>query len=577
VKRISTLGLIAIILVVISSFSLNFKQAAAQNNDYSIQNVDHQVEVMYSGNVVISENITLTGQTPSSFLMGFPYKYGSHILNGVAFDAARKLPINMGVQLGDRSGFYGFEVTLPENSSQTFTITFILSNDLLSKTASGYSLDFPVYPSFTKDTNRCNVTLVLPETVSGISVATPEGNVGATNIIKENLFAFSYSPAVATFNLPVGEVQQMDVKSLNRLVTIFPAGEIRVSDSFRITNNSTSAIALLKLDLPRNATDVSGKDESGRTLRTRILPEKEFVVPANLTLLNSIGIGQSALVTVEYNLPNITPDQTTHFTFDLDLFPVANYFVEEASVQVIPPEGAHFVDPQLSEVEPSLSVDRQLFQETMEINREGISYVEKTFSSETTLKVAFEYNPLWLSYRLTLWVWALSIIGSVIFTVWRRPKTLTQKKGVVPRLSAGLSPDNVRAFNEAYEERRKITMELRVLHARSQKGKIPKNYYKSQRKNLEKRFDALTKDINQLEENFRRAGGNYGQLIRQLDTAEKTLSKARTSIRSSEARHRIGELSTEEYKKALTEYQQKKEKIEAQINGILLRLREELH
>jgi chromosome segregation ATPase len=118
---------------------------------------------------------------------------------------------------------------------------------------------------------------------------------------------------------------------------------------------------------------------------------------------------------------------------------------------------------------------------------------------------------------------------------------------------------------------------LRVLHARSQKGKIPKNYYKSQRKNLEKRFDALTKDINQLKENFRRAGGNYGQLIRQLDTAEKTLSKARTSIRSSEARHRIGELPTEEYKKALTEYQQKKEKIEAQINGILLRLREELH
>ena len=575
-KRISTLGLIAIILLVVLSFSLNFKQAAAQNNDYIIQNVDHRVEVMYSGNVVISEKITLTGQTPSSFLIGFPYKYGSHILNGLAFDATRKLPINMGVQLGNRSGFYGFEVTLPENSSQTFTITFILSNDLLSKTASGYSLDFPIYPSFTKDTNRCNVTLVLPETVSGISLATPYGNVNTTNIIMENLMAFSYSPAVATFNLPVGEVQQMDVKSLNRLVTIFPAGEIRVSDSFRITNNSTNVIALIKLDLPRNAADVSGKDESGRTLRTRILPEKQFVVPANLTLLNSIGIGQSALVTVEYSLPNVTPDQTTHFAFDLDLFPVANYFVAEASVQVIPPEGAHFVEPQLSEVDPSLTVDRQLFQETMEINREGISYVEKDLAFETPLKVAYEYNPLWLSYRLTLWVWALSIIGSVIFTVWRRPKT-SQKKGIVPRLSAGLSPDNVRAFNEAYEERRKITMELRVLHARSQKGKIPKNYYKSQRKNLEKRFDALTKDINQLKENFRHAGGNYGQLIRQLDAAEKTLSKARTSIRSSEARHRNGELPTEEYKKALTEYQQKKEKVEAQINGILLRLREELH
>jgi len=577
VKRTSTLGLIAVIFVVILSSSLNIKQAAAQNTDYSIQKVDHQVEMMYSGNVVIRESITLTGQTPSSFLMGFPYKYGSHILDGLAFDAATKLPISMGVQLGDRSGFYGFEVTLPQNSSQTFTITFILSNDLLSKTASGYRLDFPIYPSFTKDTNLCNVTLVLPETVSAISVATPDGNVSETNIIKENLLAFSYSPAVATFNLPAGEVQQMDVKSLNRLVRILPAGEIRVSDSFRITNNSSNVIALLRLDLPRNATGISGKDELGRTLRTRILPEKEFVVPANLTLLNSIGIGQSAVVTVEYSLPDVTSDQTTHFAFDIDPFPVANYFVAEASIQVIPPEGAHFVEPQLSEVDPALSVNRQLFQEAIEIKKEGLSYIEKTLSSEATLRIVYEYNPLWLSYRLTLWVWALSIVGGIIFSFWRRPKNRTQKGGLIPRLSAGLSPDNVKAFNEAYEERRKITMELRVLHARSQKGKIPKNYYKSQRKNLEKRFDALTKDINQLKENFRHAGGNYRQLIHQLDTAEKTLSKSRTRIRSSEARHRSGELPTDEYKKALTEYQRKKEEIEAQINEILLRLREELY
>jgi hypothetical protein len=572
----AALGLTILILAVFLQFSLNIKQTAAQNNDYSIQNVDHQVEVLYSGNVVIRETITITGQASDGFFVGFPYKYGSYILKGVAFDQTEILLIDLGVQLGDRSGFYGAEITLPEKSPQTFTVIFILSNNLLSKTSSGYSLDFPAYPGFTKDAARCNVTLVLPTDASEVSVTKPDGDVNATNVIKPNLAAFTYSPAAATFNVPEGTIQQIDVKSLNRVITVYPAGEIRVSDSFRITNNSPDVITMLQLDLPRNASNIAAKDEFGRNLRPHTLPENRLVVPANLTLQSAINIGQSTLFTIEYNLPNAPSDQAARFAFGLELFTVSNYFVDEASVQIIPPEGAHFVAPQLSEVDPSLSVVRQLFQETLQITRAGVSYIDRDIPSENALEVAYDYNPLWLSFRPTLWVWALSIVGSVIFAVWRRPKTATQKKTVVPRLTAGLSPDNVRAFIEAYEERRNITHDLRVLHARVQKGKIPRNYYKSQRKNLEKRLDALSKNINQLKDTFRHAGGNYGQLIRQLDSAENELSKARTSIRATEAKHKAGELPVEEYKKALADYQRQKEKLEQQINGILLRLREEI-
>jgi chromosome segregation ATPase len=117
---------------------------------------------------------------------------------------------------------------------------------------------------------------------------------------------------------------------------------------------------------------------------------------------------------------------------------------------------------------------------------------------------------------------------------------------------------------------------LRLLHARATKGKIPRNYYKSQRKTLETRVNALSKNINQLKGTFRNAGGIYGDLMRQLDAAENELAKARAKVRDAETRHRTGEIPIEEYKKALTDYQQKKEKIELQINGILLRLREEI-
>src|SRR4030065_2161660 len=287
---------------------------------------------MYSGNVIIRETITVTGQAAGGFLMGFPYKYGSYILKGVAFDSTETLPMNVGVQLGNRSGFYGFEITLPEQSPQTFTVIFLLSNDLLSTTSSGYSLDFPAYPSFARDAARCNVTLSLPAGSSEVSITKGDGDVNATNIIKDNLSAFTYSPAVATFSLPDGSFNQMNVKSLNRAITIFPAGETRASDSFRITNKSTKTAATIQLDLPSDASDVGGKDEFGRTLGVSVTAKNGPITPAILTLQSSKGIGQSAKVKLEYSLPNTSSDQASRFAFNLDFFPVSNYFVEEAFV-----------------------------------------------------------------------------------------------------------------------------------------------------------------------------------------------------------------------------------------------------
>jgi hypothetical protein len=221
-------------------------------------------------------------------------------------------------------------------------------------------------------------------------------------------------------------------------------------------------------------------------------------------------------------------------------------------------------------------VTRELFQETLEIDKTGVSFVDLTIPSESSLQVAYDYNQLWVSFRPTIGVWALAIVGSIVVAIWRRPKAAAPKRAAVPRLSAGLSPDNVRAFTEAYEERTRIMQELRVLHVRVQKGKIPRSYYKSQRKTLELRVNALSKNISQLKDNFRNAGGAYANLIRQLDGAENELGKARTKIRDAETRHRTGEIPIEEYKKALADYQQQKEKLEQQISGILLRLREEI-
>ncbi len=566
-------------LLILASFSANIKAASAQDAGYSIQNVDHQIEVLYSGHVVIRDTIHVTGQLTGGFLIGFPYKYGSRVLKGVAYDANNILPMSLGVSFAGQSGFYGANISFPQGSPQVFTVIFILSNDLVSQDLSYnvVSVDFPAYPSLAKEAANCNVTLMLPDYATSATVTKDDGAVDATNFVKENLAAFTYSPASVSFSLPTGILQIVGIKNLDRVITISPVGDIVASDSYRIVNNSTGSLGSFGVDLPLDASNIVGRDEFGRNLTVELLGTGSTFCLFNVTFISPLNSGESTLLTVEYTLPSVSPEQSTRFVLNFDLFPYLDYYVDEASVTIIPPEGARFLTPQLSSIDPSLSLSREVFQETLSINREGVSHIDLTIPSEDVLQVTYDYNPLWLSFRPTLWMWTLAGVGCIIVAVWRRPKTSAAPRIVVSKGSAELRPDHVRAFIDAYEEKSRLTSELQSLEVRAQKGKIPRRRYKVQLGSLTGRSDALSKNIAGLKGILRGAGGVYADLVRQLDFAEAELGEVETGMSTVEAGHVRGELSLEEYKKALADYQRRKEKAETTINGIMLRLREEIH
>ncbi len=566
-------------LAVLLPFSLNSQTVLAQDDNYTIQRVDHQVEVMYSGHVVLRDTIHVTGQLTGGFLIGFPHKYGSYVLKGIAYDDNNVFPVNLGVQLADRSGFYGAKISFPQGSPQVFTVVFVLSNSLVSQdvTFGVFSLDFPAYPSLVKDAATCNVMLVLPEVAQSITIAKDDGEVQTTTFVKENLPAFSYSPATATFSLSAGSLQIININELNRQVAISPVGDITVSDSYRITNNSTASIGSLEIGLPLDASNIAARDEFGRILTTDVLTSSGNTRFVNVTFVSSLNSGGSALLLADYTLPSASSGQTTRFILNFDLFPAFNYYVDEATVNFVPPEGARFLEPQLSSIDPSSNLIREIFQETLSISRKGVSNIDYAVPSEDVLQITYDYNPLWLSFRPTLWMWTLAAVGTVIVAVWKRPKTSAPLRVAAPKASIGLSPDHVRAFNEAYEEKNRLTSELKSLKARARKGKIPRRRYKVQRRTLEVRLDTLSKNIARLKKIFRSAGGVYADLIRQLDIAEIEFVEVGTNMRTIEVRHSRGELPLEAYKKSLADYQRRKEKAETTINGILLRLREEIH
>jgi len=578
VKRATAIIVLMVFsLAVLLPFSLNTQTVLAQDDSYTIQRVDHQVEVMYSGHVVLRDTIRVSGQLTGSFLIGIPHKYGSYVLKSVAYDDNNVFPVSLGVQLGDRSGFYGAKISFPQGTPQVFNVVFVLSNSLVSQDSNGFSLDFPAYPSLVKDAVTCSVMLILPEDAQNITITKDDGEVETTNFVKDNLPAFSYSPATATFSLSAGSLQIININKLNRQVAISPIGNIAVSDSYRITNNSTVSIGSLKIGLPFDASNIVARDEFGRNLTAEVITNSGSTRFMNVTLASSLNSGASTLLSADYTLPSASSGQTTCFTLNFDLFPTLNYYVDAATFTFVPPEGARFLEPQLSSLDPSSSLIREIFQETLTISREGVSNIDYAVPSENVLQITYDYNPLWLSFRPTLWMWTLVAVGTVIVVVWKRPKAAAPRRVAAPKAAIGLSPDHLRAFNETYEEKNRLTLELKFLEARAQKGKIPRRRYKVQRRTLEVRLDTLSKNITELKTVFRSAGGVYADLVRQLDIAETELVEVATNIRTIEVRHSRGELPLEAYKKSLADYQRRKEKAEATINGILLRLREEIH
>ncbi|MCW4008762.1 MAG: hypothetical protein NWF09_08775 [Candidatus Bathyarchaeota archaeon] len=572
----TTLMLAVLSLVILLSFSLNAQTILAQEATYTIQQIDHQVEVLYSGHIIIQDTVRLSGQLTGDFLIGFPYKYGPYVLKGMAYDDDTVFQISLGVQLEGRSGFYGAKISFPQGAPQVFTVAFILSNNLVSQNSNEFTLDFPAYPSLVKDAARCNVTLILPEDVQNITITKNDGEVQTTSFIKENLAAFTYSPATATFPLSKGSIQIISVKQLTRQVEINAIGEITVSDKYRITNNSTTSISSLNVGLPLAASNVAVKDEFGRTLTTSIQADNSSAQFVIITLASPLNSGVSTFLSVDYTMLRASSEQNALFTLNFALYPSLNCYVDEVNVNFVLPEGARFLEPTLSSIEPSSSLIREVFQETLTINREGVSKIEREVPSEDNVRIKYEYNPLWASFRPTVWMWTLMAVGAVILAIWRRPKAAAPLIVATPKPSVILSPDQLRAFNDAYEEKSKLSLELKLIEERAKKGKIPRRRYKVQRKTLETRIETLNKNISELKALFRRAGGVYADLVRQLDIAETELVEIATNLRTIEVRYSRGELPLEEYKKAVADYQRRKEKAEATINGILLRLREEL-
>ena len=585
------------ILFILPAVSLS--NVAAQTDNYSIDRVDHEIQVMYSGHVVIVDTIHLSGQISGSFTVGLPFRYSAYLLKTLAYDQSHIYNVNLGVPLANRSGFYGAEIDFEGNSPSVFAIAFILSNNLLSEDNSGnFTLDFPAYPCLTKEANTCNVALTFPRLPTSIIVSKDDGDVKDAHYAKDKLQPFTYSIATATLQVPDRSLQFTTISSLNRQITLDATGTVTAIDTYKITSNSTSQLDSFVLSLPIEATNVVAKDESGQVLPTILsTPTSSNIILANITLASLQNKGDTFVLTASYNLPGAkieNADYILHF----QRFPNFQYLVQRATMTFAPPEGATIITPQVSSLDTSSTLTRNPYQDILTITEDSISYADYLAPQRNVIQLSYNYNPVWVSLGATFLASLVATIGCIGAFFYRKirpaekrvetkaerivilkPSIEPKKEKVSPeviKMDEPVAAVDIKRFIDAYEDKKQLKAELRSLESRAQKGKISKRQYKVQKSAIETRMEGLTKNIERAKAVFRGSSSPYPDLVKQLDQAEEDLALAEENLKTLEGYQNRGEISLETYKRNIGDYQKARDRAESAINGILLRLREKI-
>ena len=273
------------------------------------------------------------------------------------------------------------------------------------------------------------------------------------------------------------------------------------------------------------------------------------------------------------------------------------YFVNQATITFTPPEGATIVTPQAASLDSSSTLTRNTYQDTLTLSKEGLSYVDYLAPQQNIIQLAYNYNPVWVSFRPTFWASLLAVVACVtVFFVRRRkpkeetyaekterlsvkeqePMSPTQQKAVGIKVGQAVTAETIKEFIDAYEDKKQLSAELKSMDAKAQKGKIPRRQYKVQRSAVETRLEGIDRSIERTKEKLKGTTGTYADLAKQLDLAEADLAEAEENIKSLDTRQSTGEISIEAYKRDIGDYQKQRDKAESAINGILLRLREKI-
>lgn len=589
-------------LVIISVFAISATSTvrASPSASFNVK-VKHAVDIRESGLLVINDTVTLSTNPGDilepfqNYALGFPFRYQFALVDVFAYETASpssRLTLELNAGIG-RIGFYGVKVNFPapvdisNGNSREFTVVFVFSESVsfssfpLEETqVVFYNASFPSYPSLPNAVSEVDLSIILPITINytrssfeneGISFSNvTQDNSRIFTYVKSNLTEFSDHPAWVYASKTGGIIQLLDVKKVERKIEILSDEQIRVSDSYD-TQNKAGTLSKVQLKLLKDAYAFSAIDEFGLVQETNLEVENTAAY-TNVTITFTVPYeeGDNVRFSVQYNLPwlnYVTGSTLGEQDVSLSLYENFDWTIRQLSITFALPEGATL---RSSIASPNLSS----LQNTAFSSSFTLAYQNATPFQDYSFNFKYQRPAFWDSFRPTVWVSTFVLIVSAILGAWHvyRPSAAAP----LPTAVIGIRAEDLRNFVSSYEEKRRLQREADSLENAARKGKIPRRQYKVRKMTIEGRITSLSRDLAALRDKLRTAGPRFQDLMRQLEVAETELQGAGAEINAAEIRYRRGDLSPQAYHNVLETAYRRRDRAQTTIDGVLLRLREEI-
>jgi hypothetical protein len=358
----------------------------------------------------------------------------------------------------------------------------------------------------------------------------------------------------------------LDVEEVYRDIRLDEWGSILVSDSYDLTNKAVWNLTRIPMHLPKGAYNIQVRDMSGNTNPVDPVAGNETrYVSASVPLRTVLKQGNRTEFTVSYSLPwmeYVKRQGESDFQLSFSFFENFNWTIRKSVTTVTLPKGA---DYRLSSVSADI-VEKTSLEQTA-----AFTFYNVTPFQDLSFDISYEHFVFWASFYPTLWIGLLAtIVGSAVL-IWRR----TPRPVAIPIIP--VSTEALRSFVDAYDEKAKISSELESIDDLLHKGRMTRRRYKIRKKTLDGRLSVLSRELTGLREEIGEAGPRYANIMGQVEVAEALLEGAKNDLRRAEARYRRGSISKSAYRKLISEYDERRKRARATIQGVLLRIREELH
>jgi len=300
-------------------------------------------------------------------------------------------------------------------------------------------------------------------------------------------------------------------------------GGISGIDYYSIPNVYSTEIYKVSFLLPANASEIRVQDAYGEYSVGIIKINREDTVQVNVTLRRPLKPREKNEFLISYRLPS-------------------DMFIDQ-------------IDWQDYRLELKL------------VKPKNVLRYNVTEFSMSHITLEYQYSVLWRAFKPLTWIGATALVFVAFFLI---------KRFFYPTATALPVPSTLLGdFVKLYEEKRRLTIELRSVEEQFRSGRISRRRLRIRRRTIEHRISELNKRLAELKNRIKATSDRYGELIKELEAAEIEIETLNADIDRVEARFKRGEISADVRRRLIDEYAKIRQRTEGRISEILLRLQEE--